>query len=81
MTKDLTELLTIAGIDWNPNRWNDAAIITLTTDHKATIVENDGTYFLTVNAPDGIHTEAQFAGIAAQVAMLATIDALRAELA
>ena len=81
MNKDLAELLTIAGIDWNPNRWGDAAIINLTQDHKATIVEDDGTYFLTVNARDGICTEARFSGIAAQVALLATIDALRAELA
>jgi len=74
---DLADLLTTAGLDWTPSR---GGVPTITLDGAVLrIIEGDGTYYLYLleGRAEAIHTQAEFSGPLAQVALLATIDALR----
>lgn len=79
---DLTDLLNLTDYPWSPTRWGGATI-TISDDHAIRITEDDGTFFVMVlsgGRAELIHTHVQFSGIAAQAAVLATLDALVAEL-
>ena len=81
---DLTDLLNLTDYQWSLSRWGIPTITTPDEDHSIRIAEEDGTFHMTVlsgGRAELIHTEARFSGIAAQAALLATIDAVIAELA
>ncbi len=81
---DLTDLLNLTDYPWSLSRWGIPTITTPDEDHSIRITEEDGTFRMTVlsgGRAELIHTEARFSGIAAQAALLATIDAVIAELA
>lgn len=75
---DLADLLTTAGLDWTPSRRSGVPTIIL-DGAVIRIIEGDGRYFLYLmeGRAEAIHTQAEFSGPLAQVALLATIDALR----
>lgn len=82
-TADLTDLLTAADYQWSLSRWGVPTITTPDEQFTLRVTEDDGTFYLVVlsgGKAELIHTEARFSGIAAQVALLATIDSMLAEL-
>ena len=84
ITPDLQDLLNTIEYPWHLSRWGVPTITTPDESYNIRIAEVDGTYYLTVlsgGRAELIHTEARFSGVAAQAALLATLDALIAELA
>ena len=84
VTADLRDLLDAIDYPWHLSRWGAPQITLPDEGYTVRITEDDGTYYLTVlsgGPAELIHTEASFSGIAAQCALLATIDAVVAELA
>lgn len=82
-TADLTDLLNLTDYPWSLTRWGVPTIDLPDGEHSIRVQEDDGTFFLTVlsgGKAQLIHTEAKFSGVAAQAALLATIDAVVAEL-
>lgn len=83
-TADLTDLLTAADLPWHLSRWGVPSITFPDGEHTIRVTQDEGTFYLVVLS-DGkaqlIHTEVRFSGVAAQAALLATIDALMVELA
>lgn len=83
VTADLADLLDRSDYPWSPNRWGVATITLPDEYYQVRVTEDDGTFYLTVlsgGRAELIHTEARFSGIAAQAALLATLDAIVAEL-
>lgn len=82
---DLTDLLNLTDYPWSLSRWGIPTITTPDEEHSIRVTEEeDGTFYMTVlsgGRAELIHTEARFSGVAAQAALLATIDAVIAELA
>jgi hypothetical protein len=77
-------LLDTADYPWDVSRWGFPTITLPDEKHSIRVSEDDGEFrvvLLSGGAAELIHTEMTFRGIAAQVAALATIDALIAELA
>lgn len=84
MTADLAELLAFTDLPWYLNRWGFPEVTFPDEEYTIRVSEDDGTFRMTVlsgGRAELIHTEMQFSGVAAQAVLLASIDAVVAELA
>lgn len=79
-TADLTDLLDRTDYPWHLSKWGHPTIDLPGEEYAIRVCEDDGTFYLYVLLNGALHTQAQFDGLAAQVALLATIDALVVEL-
>lgn len=82
-TADLTDLLNLTDYPWGFSRDGVPTIDLPDEEHSIRVTEDDGTFYLVVlsgGRAQLIHTELRFSGIAAQAALLASIDAIVSEL-
>ena len=83
-TADLTDILAFStDYPWAANRHGIPEIVLPDDQHTIRVWEDDNTYRLVVlsgGRAQLIHTEVSFSGVAAQAALLATIDAMVEEL-
>jgi len=83
-TADLTDLLNLTDYPWSLSRWGTPTITLPDEEHTIRVSEEDGTFYLYVlsgGRAQLLHTALRFSGIAAQAALLASLDAIVAELA